>query len=104
VRDTAHAVESIGSVSPPLVFRPPRPPTAEQRIAKGMHDADVSYFGRLVMSGDGRNEWISASRYGSIDDAHRGTAAVKTLMAPELDKWFSSYDSVIGRAVRVLEI
>jgi len=76
----------------------------EQRIAKGMHDADISYFGRLVMSGDGHNEWISASRYGSVDDAHRGTAAVKTLMAPELDKWFSSYDSVIGRAVRVLEI
>lgn len=78
--------------------------TAEQRIAKGMNDVDVSYFGRLVMSGEGPNEWISASRYGSVDDAHRGTAAVKKLMASELDKWFSSYDSVVGRAVRVLEI
>ena len=36
--------------------------------------------------------------------AEAAIAAVKTLMAPELDKWFSSYDSVIGRAVRVLEI
>ena len=45
-----------------------------------MNDVDVGYFGRLVMSGEGP-EWISASRYGSVDDAHRGTAAVKKLMA-----------------------
>ena len=103
MREPVKERELHPSTPPPLQAAPPSP-TAEQRIAQGMHDADVSYFGRLVMSGDGNNEWVSASRYGSIDDAHRGTAAVKTLMAGELDTWFSSYDSVIGRAVRVLEI
>jgi len=76
----------------------------EQRIAKGMHDAGVSYFGRLVMSGDDGNEWISASRYGSIDDAHRGTAAVQQVLAAELAEWFVCYESLVGRAVRVLEM
>ena len=78
--------------------------TAEQRIATGMHDAGVSYFGRLVMRCATGNEWISATRYGSIEDAHRGTRAVKQLLRPELDKWFHSYESIVGRAVVVLEL
>ena len=44
-----------------------------------MNSAGVSYFGRLVTRGEGSAEghqWISATRYGSVDDAHRGTAAV----------------------------
>lgn len=76
----------------------------EQRIAKRMHDGGVSYFGRLVMSGEDSSEWISATRYGSIDDAHRGTAAVQDAFGPELGAWFSSYEYIIGRAVRVLEM
>ena len=92
--------------APPAAPSPqpePRRP-AEQRIAKSMNDAGVSYFGRLVMSSEGGDGWLSATRYGSVDDAHRGTAAVKEMFAPELSKWFSSYDSIVGRAVRVLEM
>jgi len=79
----------------------------EQRIAKGMNGAGVSYFGRLVMRGEGSaggHQWISATRYGSVDDAHRGTAAVKEMLSPELAKWFVSYESIVGTAVRVLEM
>jgi len=79
----------------------------EQRIAQGMNSAGVSYFGRLVTRGEGSAEghqWISATRYGSVDDAHRGTAAVKEMLSPELAKWFVSYESIVGTAVRVLEM
>ena len=48
-----------------------------------MNEAGVSYFGRLVMAGEGSNEWISATRFGSIDDAHRGTAAVQEVLKLE---------------------
>ena len=34
----------------------------------------------------------------------RGTAAVKEMLSPELAKWFVSYESIIGTAVRVLEM
>ena len=81
--------------------------SAEQRIAQGMNSAGVSYFGRLVTRGEGSAEghqWISATRYGSVDDAHRGTAAVKEMLSPELAKWFVSYESIVGTAVRVLEM
>ena len=81
--------------------------STEQRIAEGMNSAGVSYFGRLVTRGEGSAEghqWISATRYGSVDDAHRGTAAVKEMLSPELAKWFVSYESIIGTAVRVLEM
>lgn len=81
--------------------------STEQRIAEGMNSAGVSYFGRLVTRGEGSAEghqWISATRYGSVEDAHRGTAAVKEMLAPELAKWFVSYESIIGTAVRVLEM
>ena len=58
--------------------------STEQRIAEGMNSAGVSYFGRLVTRGEGSAEghqWISATRYGSVEDAHRGTAAVKEMLA-----------------------
>ena len=49
-----------------------------------MNSAGVSYFGRLGTRGEGGAEghqWISATRYGSVDDAHRGTAAVKEMLS-----------------------
>lgn len=69
-----------------------------------MNSAGVSYFGRLVMKGENGRQWISATRYGSVEDAHRGTAAVKEMLSPELAKWFVSYQSIVGTAVRVLEM
>jgi len=75
----------------------------EERIAACMQDNAVSYFGRLVMiEPDGT--WLSASRYGSMDDLRRGSAAVRELMSSEVDTWFSSYESIAGTASRVLEL
>ncbi len=89
-------------------------PAFEQRIARAMLDAGVTYFGRLVMrapsakpasgASNGAGEWVSASRYGSIDDARRGTAVVKAMFAPEIGRWFSATESIIGTASRVLEL
>ena len=99
----AHAFRSAqprhSSIASQLTVAP-----AEQRIAKGMNRAGVSYFGRLVMKGEDGHQWISATRYGSIEDAHRGTAEVREMFAPVLSKWFVSYESIIGTAVRVLEM
>ena len=48
--------------------------------------------------------WITASRYGSLADAHAGTAGVRSLCEKEMEKWFSEYESIIGTASRVLDI
>jgi len=78
-------------------------PEFEERIAAHMQYHGVAYFGRLVMlEPDG--SWLSVSRYGSIDDAERGTAAVRALMADEVGAWFSSYQSIYGTASRVMEL
>jgi len=78
-------------------------PEFEERIAAHMQYHGVSYFGRLVMlEPDG--SWLSVSRYGSVDDADRGTAAVQQLMSTEVNKWFSSYESIYGTATRVMEL
>ena len=78
-------------------------PEFEERIAVHMQDVGVSYFGRLVMiEPDG--SWLSVSRYGSLDDAQRGSAAVQALMADEVSTWFSEYTSIVGTASRVLEL
>ena len=102
-------------------------PEFEERIAAHMQYHGVAYFGRLVMlEPDG--SWLSVSRYGSIDDAERGTAAVRALMADEVrstcpatvrprptaltrvcrglqvSAWFSSYESIYGTASRVMEL
>jgi len=78
-------------------------PEFERRIAVSMRDAKIAYFGRLVMiEPDG--SWLSVTRYGSWEDAQRGTAAVQALMAKEVEAWFSSYTSIYGTATRVMEL
>ena len=83
----------------------------EERIASLMQAYGVSYFGRLIMAeqpsgagGEDGGTFLTAVRYGSLEDARRGSAAVRELMAPELDRWFSSHTSIIGTASRVLEL
>ena len=64
----------------------------EQRIALCMQEHHVSYFGRLAMLEDATAAdaagtppaLITALRYGSMDDAKRGTAVVRELMRPEV--------------------
>lgn len=79
----------------------------EQRIAECMQAEGVQYFGRLVMNGDvagGAGSLLTASRYGSLDDARRGTEAVNALCGQEISEWFSARESIIGTASRVLEL
>jgi len=85
----------------------------EHRIAKCMEESNVAYFGRLAMlerssteaSGGAPSALITALRYGSIDDAKRGTAVVRELMRPELTQWFGNkYDSLLGTTTQVLEL
>jgi hypothetical protein len=78
-------------------------PEIEQRIASCMQEHEVSYFGRLVMA-DGRGTVLTAVRYGSLDDCRRGTAASRELLQAEVDKWFSSGETIMGSAQRVLEV
>ena len=69
----------------------------------------VAYFGRLIMSegapADGEaGTFLTAVRYGSLEDALRGSAVARELLAPEIARWFSETNSVIGTASRVLEL
>jgi len=75
----------------------------EQRLANAMMKEGIAYFGRLVMRVD-EKRWITLSRYGSLPEAHAGTALVRTLCAEEMAHWFSSYETIIGTASRVLDI
>ena len=79
-------------------------PAFERMIARGMQDAGVAYFGRIVMQEEASGRWITASRYGSLEDAQRGTAAVKRIAADDISRWFSTYEYIIGTARRVLEL
>jgi hypothetical protein len=48
---------------------------------------------------------LTALRYGSIDDAKRGTACVRELMRPELTEWFGNeHKSLLGKTTQVLEL
>jgi len=81
----------------------------EQRIADCMQTNGIAYFGRLIMSegeggGDGGGTLMTAVRYGSLDDAVRGSTAARELLAPEIERWFSEHTSIIGTASRVLEL
>ena len=93
----------------------------EQRIAELMQSHGVSYFGRLVMRSvpaiagpaaraaadeaeEGGGTFLTAIRYGSLDDAQRGTALVREHLAYEIDRWFESHEMVVGTASRVLEL
>ena len=44
-------------------------------------------------SGEG---WLTSSRFGSMQDAIKGTAAVKDLLSPEIERYFSRYETVAG--------
>lgn len=48
--------------------------------------------------------WITMSRYGSLAEAHAGTALVRVLCADEMQRWFSSYETILGTASRLLDI
>jgi len=75
----------------------------ERRIARQMHDTGLSYFGRLVMATD-ELTWLTASRYGSLSDAHAATAVIQQTAVPgEMERWFSRYDSIYGTASRLFD-
>jgi len=84
----------------------------EQRIARCMQEHNVAYFGRLAMfedadadSGGAPPALLTALRYGSIDDAKRGTAVVRELARPELSRWFNNeVTSLLGTTTQVLEL
>ena len=82
----------------------------EERIATCMRERGVSYFGRLVLTnvaegGAAPGTIMTAVRYGSLDDAARGTALSRELMHPELARWFRPRPpTIIGTALRVLEV
>ena len=60
------------------------------------------YKNENVTSG---NVILSAVRYGSMDDAQRGTALSRDLLAPEIATWFSGeHRTLMGVAQRVLEV
>lgn len=85
----------------------------EQRVAICMQENNVSYFGRLAMLEDAASAdangtppaLITALRYGSMDDAKRGTAVVRELMKPELTQWFGNEkQTLLGTTTQVLEL
>ena len=51
-----------------------------------MEAAGISYHGRLVMSDESGDGWFTQSRYGSLEDAHRGTALVRMLLHAEMER------------------
>ena len=97
-------------------------PGFEERLSRGMEAAGISYHGRLVMSDESGDGWFTQSRYGSLEDAHRGTALVRMLLHAEMERregacvehthngalrakpagfsiyrWFASYETITGR-------
>ena len=73
-------------------------PAFERRLKTGMEAAGIAYHGRLVMVDEGGDQggWFTTTRYGSREDAHRGTAAVRMLLADEMERWFASYETITG--------
>ena len=59
-----------------------------------------------VPEGSGRaGTIITAVRYGSLDDARRGSALSRELMEPELTRWFQpAPPTIYGTTLRVLEV
>ena len=82
----------------------------EARLAKCMSERGVAYFGRLVMTDvpEGSGEVgtiLTAVRFGSLDDARRGSALSRELFHSDLSRWFRpAPPTVIGTALRVLEV
>ena len=56
------------------------------------------------MRQDPPSVWLTASRYGTLQDAQTGTALIHSKLAAEMQAWFGKYESIIGIASRVLEL
>ena len=81
----------------------------EEQVARCMLENNVAYFGRLAMLGQSastsRPTLVTALRYGSIEDAEKGTAAVRELMKPQLSRWFGNeHTSLLGVTTKVMEL
>ena len=96
----------------------------EGRIARCMEENGVAYFGRLAMMEDAASDaatdaaiagyggepppqpaLVTGLRYGSMEDARRGTELVRELMLPELTQWFNNeHMSLTGTTTKVLEL
>jgi len=81
-------------------------PEFEEMIAARMHKERVAYFGRLIMEQPkhGGHEILTAARYGSIDDARRGTVLSREIFEAEMARWFATRRDLLGTATRVLEL
>ena len=88
-------------------------PEFEQRIARCMQEEGIAYFGRLAMvensdvTGHGSSPpaLLTILRYGSPEDARRGTSAVRELMHEELTRWFGNqHASMIGTITQCMEL
>jgi len=83
----------------------------EERLAVCMREHGVAYFGRLVLADEAAGNdgapgtILTAVRYGSLEDAARGTELSRELFHPELSSWFRpSPPTIVGTALRVLEV
>jgi len=76
-------------------------PQFEARIFKEMAEEGVEYYGRLVMAAPGAaGGWFTKSRYGSLEDVHKGTWLIKEILfKEEMARWFSSYETIMGSIV-----
>ena len=87
-------------------------PAFEQKIARCMQEHNISYFGRLAMMEDPtvasegqQPALLTILRYGTVEDATRGTAAVRELMNDELTRWFGNqHASMIGTTTQCMEL
>ena len=87
-------------------------PEFEQRIARCMQEHGIAYFGRLAMLEDPAiategqpPALLTILRYGSVEDAERGTAAVRELMNEDLTRWFGNqHASMIGTTTQCMEL
>ena len=71
-------------------------PAFEERLQSGMDAAGINYLGRLVMIDESGGGWFTTTRYGSVQDAAKGTAAVRMLLAEEISRWFTRYETITG--------
>lgn len=75
-------------------------PQFEARISHEMAQEGIDYHGRLVLGVSARRKtggWFTKSRYGTLQDAQKGTWLIKEFLFPEeMKRWFSSYETITG--------